>query len=110
MSWLGPRIRLILKTRNVTTGTPGTESTPPSIRFLKSSQVGEHATRLAQAIAQIGRIDKTLHLLRYLDDESMRRGTLVQFNRGEGRHGLSRIVFHGKRGELAPTLPRGPGR
>jgi hypothetical protein len=30
MSWLGPRILLILKTRNVTTGTPGTESTPPS--------------------------------------------------------------------------------
>jgi hypothetical protein len=32
MSWLEPRILLILKTRNVTTGTPGTESTPPSKR------------------------------------------------------------------------------
>src|ERR1039457_271233 len=26
-----PRVLLILKTRNVTTGTPGTESTPPSL-------------------------------------------------------------------------------
>lgn len=43
----------------------------------------------------------TLHVLRYLDDESLRRGTLVQLNRGEGRLGLSRVVvFHGKRGEL----------
>lgn len=24
----------------------------------------------------------------------------MQVNRGEGRHGLSRVVFHGKRGEL----------
>ncbi len=68
--------------------------------IMRTLQVGEHATRLAQAIAEIGRIDKTLHVLRYLDDESMRRGTLVQLNRGEGRHGLSRVVFHGKRGEL----------
>jgi TnpA family transposase len=68
--------------------------------IMRTLQVGEYATRLAQAIAEIGRIDKTLHVLRYLDDESMRRDTLVQLNRGEGRHGLSRVVFHGKRGEL----------
>ena len=45
--------------------------------------------------------------LRYLDDESMRRGTLVQLNRGEGRHGLSRIVFHSKRGELRQRYREG---
>ena len=27
-------------------------------------------------------------------------GTLTQLNRGEGRHGVARAVFHGKRGEL----------
>lgn len=48
-----------------------------------------------------------MHVLRYLDDESMRRGTLVQLNRGEGRHGLSRIVFHGKRGELRQRYREG---
>jgi hypothetical protein len=74
---------------------------------MRTLQVGEHATRLAQAIAEIGRIDKTVHVLRYLDDESMRRGTLVQLNRGEGRHGLSRIVFHGKRGELRQRYREG---
>ncbi len=75
--------------------------------IMRTLQVGEHATRLAQAIAEIGRIDKTLHVLRYLDDESMRRGILVQLNRGEGRHGLSRIVFHGKRGELRQRYREG---
>src|SRR5476651_112114 len=74
---------------------------------MRTLQVGEHATRLAQAIAEIGRIDKTVHVLRYLDDESMRRGTLVQLNRGEGRHQLARIVFHGKRGELRQRYREG---
>jgi len=79
----------------------------PATGIMRTLQVGEHATRLAQAIAEIGRIDKTLHVLRYLDDESMRRGTLVQLNRGEGRHGLSRIVFHGRRGELRQRYREG---
>jgi Tn3 transposase DDE domain len=29
-----------------------------------------------------------------------RRRTLIQLNRGEDRHSLARVVFHGKRGEL----------
>lgn len=37
--------------------------------IMRTLQVGEHTTRLAQAIAEIGRIEKTLHVLRYLDDE-----------------------------------------
>ena len=75
--------------------------------IMRTLQVGEHATRLAQAIAEIGRIEKTLHVLRYLDDESLRRETLVQLNRGEGRHGLSRVVFHGQRGELRQRYREG---
>ena len=55
---------------------------------------------MAQAIAEFGRIDKTLHTLTYIDDEAKRRATLTQLNRGEGRHSVARAVFHGKRGEL----------
>jgi TnpA family transposase len=75
--------------------------------IMRTLQVGEHATRLAQAIAEIGRIEKTVHVLRHLDDESLRRETLVQLNRGEGRHGLSRVVFHGQRGELRQRYREG---
>ena len=67
---------------------------------MRTLQVGERPTRLAQAIAEFGRIDKTLHTLTYIDDEAKRWGTLTQLNRGEGRHSVARAVFHGKRGEL----------
>ena len=51
-------------------------------------------------MAELGRIDKTIHCLTYIDDELKRRRTLIQLNRGEGRHRLARAIFHGKRGEL----------
>ena len=33
--------------------------------------------------------------------------TLIQLNRGEGRHSLGRAVFHGKRGELRQRYREG---
>ena len=45
--------------------------------------------------------------LTYLDDEAKRRATLIQLNRGEGRHALARAVFHGKRGELRQRYREG---
>jgi TnpA family transposase len=68
--------------------------------IMRTLQVGDRPTRLAQAIAEFGRIDKTLHTLTYIDDEAKRRSTLIQLNRGEGRHSVARALFHGKRGEL----------
>jgi TnpA family transposase len=62
---------------------------------------------LARAIAEFGRIDKTLHSLRYIDDKDMRRGTLTQLNRTEGRHSVARVVFSGKRGELRQPYREG---
>ncbi len=62
----------------------------------------DRPTRLARALEALGRIIKTLYLLAYINDETYRRRILVQLNRGEGRHQLARIVFHGKRGELRP--------
>jgi len=72
----------------------------PAMGIMRTLQVDERPTRLAQAIAEIGRIDKTIHTLNFIDDETRRRGTLLQLNLGEGRHSLARDVFHGKRGEL----------
>ncbi len=46
-------------------------------------------------------------MLRFIDDESYRRRILVQLNRGEGRHQLARIIFHGKRGELRQRYREG---
>ena len=68
--------------------------------IMRTLQTGDRPTRLAQALAEFGRIDKTLHMLNYIDDEDKRRATLIQLNRGEGHHSVAREVFHGQRGEL----------
>lgn len=57
----------------------------PATGIMRTLQVGDRPTRLAQAIAEFGRIDKTLHTLTYIDDEAKRRATLTQLKRGELR-------------------------
>jgi TnpA family transposase len=79
----------------------------PATGIMRTLQIGDNPTRLAQAIAEFGRLDKTLHCLNFIDDETQRRSTLTQLNRGEGRHSLARIVFHGKRGELRQRYREG---
>jgi TnpA family transposase len=68
--------------------------------IMHTLRVHDRPTKLAQAIAEVGRIEKTLHLLTYLDDEDKRRQILIQLNRGEARHSLARDLFNGKRGEI----------
>ncbi len=68
---------------------------------------GERQTRLGRAVAEFGRIDKTIHTLNFIDDESKRRATLTQLNRTESRHALARAIFHGKRGELRQKYREG---
>jgi len=80
----------------------------PATDIMRTLQVGDRPTRLAQAIAEFGRIDKTLHTRMYIDDEAMRRSALSQLNRGESRHSVARAVFHGKRGELRQYYREGP--
>ena len=75
--------------------------------LIRTLQTNNSPTRLARALAELGRIIKTVHLLNYFDDEAYRRRILVQLNRGEGRHMLSRAVFHGKRGELRQRYRQG---
>ena len=82
----------------------GTISASELVRSLLRS---ERPSTLARALGELGRINKTLYLLPYIDDETYRRRILVQLNRHEGRHGLSRDVFHGRRGELRQRYREG---
>jgi len=79
----------------------------PATGIMRTLHTGDNPTRLAQAVAEFGRIDKTLHCLNFIDDGNRRRGILAQLNRGEGRHSLARAVFHGKRGELRQRYQEG---
>ncbi|MHB1304568.1 MAG: Tn3 family transposase [Acidiphilium sp.] len=75
--------------------------------LIRTLQTKDRPTKLARALGELGRLVKTLYLLRFIDDEAYRRRILVQLNRGEGRHQLARIVFHGKRGELRQRYREG---
>ena len=75
--------------------------------FIRSLQRSGRQSALGRALGELGRIPKTLHLLNFVDDESYRRNTLTQLNRGEGRHRLGRTVFHGQRGELRQRYREG---
>ncbi len=75
--------------------------------LIRTLQTNNAPTRLARALAELGRIIKTMHVLNYIDDENYRRRILIQLNRGEARHMLSRAVFHGNRGELRQRYRRG---
>jgi TnpA family transposase len=79
----------------------------PATGIMRTLQSGARMSRLALALAEFGRIDKTLHVLTYIDSEEKRRAILTQLNRGESRHSLAREVFHGKRGELRQQYREG---
>jgi hypothetical protein len=82
----------------------GTVRASELIRVL---QGGGHPTRLGRAIAEVGRVAKTLHLLSWIDNEEHRRQSSVGLTRHEGRHSVARIIFHGNRGELRQPYREG---
>jgi hypothetical protein len=67
---------------------------------MRMLQHGGNPTQLGQALAHFGRIFKTLHVLSYVDAESYRRAINRVHDLQEGRYGLGKYVFHGRRGEL----------
>lgn len=56
--------------------------------------------RVAKALTALGRIIKTIYLLRYIHEEDIRRRVQLQLNRGESRHDLARWLFFANRGEF----------
>ena len=71
--------------------------------FLRS----ERPSSLASAIMELGRVNKTIYLLNYIDDAAYRRRILTQINRGEGRHRVIRAICYGKRGEIRKPYRQG---
>ena len=82
----------------------GTVQASELVRSLLKS---ERPSSLAQAIIEAGRINKTVYLLNYVDDEEYRRRILIQLNRGEARHAVARAIYHGQRGEIRKRYREG---
>jgi TnpA family transposase len=56
--------------------------------------------RVAKALTTLGRVVKTIFILRYLHQEELRRRVQLQLNRGEARHELAHWLFFANRGEF----------
>lgn len=56
--------------------------------------------RLATALREMGRIEKTIFILDYISNEAIRRRIQRGLNKGEAMNALARALFFGKRGEL----------
>ena len=68
--------------------------------ILRTLQRGPSPSSLARALAELGRVIKTLHVLEYAHDPAYRRTIHHLLSRGERRNSLARDVFHGQRGQL----------
>jgi TnpA family transposase len=75
--------------------------------LIRSLLKSDRPSSLAQAIIEAGRINKTIYLLNYIDDEDYRRRILTQLNRGESRHAVARAICHGQRGEIRKRYREG---
>src|SRR3546814_15336799 len=55
---------------------------------------------LARALREVGRVERSLFMLDWLDDIDLRRRTNANLNKGEARNALARAVFFNRLGEL----------
>ena len=65
-------------------------------------KIGSYARQnaLATALREMGRIEKTIFILDYITNESLRRRIQRGLNKGEAMNGFARAIFFGKRGEF----------
>ena len=65
-------------------------------------RLGSYARQnsIYKALAEIGRVHKTIHILKTLDSEDYRRRMGRELNKGEASHDLSRFLCFGKEGVL----------
>lgn len=68
--------------------------------LIKSLHRAGRTSALGRAIAEIGRIEKTLFLLSWVDDETYRRRTFTQLTRIEHRHRLAHNIRFDRKGKM----------
>ncbi len=73
--------------------------TPAHIVMQRLANAGA-SDRLAGALTQLGRLMKTVHILRYIQEEPLRDAIQLQLNRGEFRHILAKSLFFANQGSF----------
>jgi TnpA family transposase len=68
--------------------------------FVQKLQAYPRQHPLARALQELGRLDKTLHILRWYEDIATRKRVSKQLNKGEALHRLRANLFYGKLGKI----------
>src|SRR6266568_1193587 len=71
----------------------------PSL-LISKLQAMQRQNPLQQALQELGRVAKTLHILEYVDDPLLRRRVLIGLNKGEHLHSLARDIAFGRQGRF----------
>jgi TnpA family transposase len=71
----------------------------PSILVSKPQSM-QRQNPLQQALQELGRVAKTLHILEYVDDPALRHRVLIGLNKGENLHSLARDIAFGRQGRF----------
>jgi TnpA family transposase len=61
-------------------------------------RLANRGDKVAKALQALGRVIKTIYILRYVCDAELRRHVHLQLNRGESRHSLAKVIFFDNRG------------
>lgn len=61
-------------------------------------RLANRGDKVAKALQALGRVIKTIYILRYVCDPKLRRHVHLQLNRGESRHSLAKVIFFDNRG------------
>jgi TnpA family transposase len=69
---------------------------------LMMSKLGSYARKnsLATTLQEMGRIEKTIFILDYISNETLRRRIQRGLNKGEAMNALARAIFFGKQGQF----------
>ena len=73
---------------------------PGACRHAAPDQRRPRPTGSAKALTALGRLTKTIHILRYIQEEPLRQAIQLQLNRGEFRHTLAKWLFFANQGEF----------
>lgn len=72
--------------------------TAPAHVVLERLTASAPSDTLDKALTALGRIVKSVYILRYLHDEALRQRVQLQLNRGESHHQLARRLFFANQG------------
>lgn len=75
--------------------------------LIKSLHRAGRTSTLGRAIGELGRLEKTLFLLSWVDDISYRRRVLTQLTRIEHRHRLAGAIRFGRKGKVYEEYKEG---